>query len=257
MISAQTVKTCINFECLSQSKAVTSFVEADLFVLNYFNVSRTAGVAQHVCTHCLDETLDRYGRYCAALNVGQPIAMLDVPQRSEQVVVVDSSDEEENNNSIDNKDRCSQHQPLCPAAVLALIESELEQAMRHTFDRIDLDKQIAWSMQAIEQRIGRNEVACDEISAELLALGSQANRLYRSLYGTVRPNVVRLAPLDLNADGPKYGPTNPPRGPLEYPAVIANGEYFSNRNSIVDRWKPCTVLNVLDATSEVSVFRVV
>lgn len=140
-------KECINFNCKSNKKTVT-FCEAPIWALNYFNVPHKVNRGQFVCQKCFDVSVNDYERMCVALVNQQPLLMLQqLPGRPEVVEIVDS--EEEDNDGSSNNTYVDCTKPLS-LDTLTMLEDHLEDVLKETFDRINIEQQMGWTHQILK-----------------------------------------------------------------------------------------------------------
>lgn len=136
---------CINFDCKSNKKAVT-FYNAPIWALNHFNVPHKVNRGQFVCQNCFDISVNDYERMCIALVNQQPLLMVQLPRRPEVVEIIDS-EEEDNGGSSNKYADCTK--PLS-MDTLTVLEEHLEDVLKETFDRINVEQQMEWTNQILK-----------------------------------------------------------------------------------------------------------
>lgn len=137
-----TAHECINSHCLSIGETGT-FCLAPLWALNYFNVARRFDRSQFICQNCFDASISDYERMCGALVNQQPLLLQQLPVRPEVVEIADSEEE-------DNGDGIVECEKPLSSATLSLLEDQLDVVMKETIDRLNMEKQVAWTNQILE-----------------------------------------------------------------------------------------------------------
>lgn len=237
-------KECINCECPKQS---AHYLLADLSVLNHFKIPRKPNRSQYVCQSCMNDAIDKYSELCGILNAHQPLLLEPIPKQPVLVEIIDSSDDEENNDY--QSDNSVSRDELVPADVLKLIETDFEDSLARTLQRVNIDQQMSWTTSILRQNVEHNRIRSGDISAELLALQKLADGMAKRLYQTTGCVLKELPAFDLNTNEPVqiYGPDNPPEGALVYPEVTINQPYYAVRQKLMSAWMTCKVIEITDS----------
>ncbi|XP_055641040.1 histone-lysine N-methyltransferase eggless [Toxorhynchites rutilus septentrionalis] len=178
---------CVNPECKKDCKETAP---APAFVLNFFGVPKKSK-RQRVCMVCYDDVLLKYSNLCGMIMDQQPLLFCELPQKNELVEISDSSEEEE-----DEEIKKEVEKPL-EADIISLVESELNDILTDTFEKINLNQQIDWTEQIMTQRIAYNTKLSNEINNELSELQRKVDRIHLQLYSKSRPRYQDLPPCNI------------------------------------------------------------
>ncbi|XP_058815373.1 histone-lysine N-methyltransferase eggless [Topomyia yanbarensis] len=177
---------CVNPECKKQSKETAP---APGFVLSFFGVSKKCK-RQRVCVVCYDNVVLKYSEMCGTIVDQQPLLFCTMPQKNELVEISDSSEEEDD----DTKQESGK---ALPSDLISLVETELEDILASTFEKINLSQQIDWTEQIMKQKIAYNTKLSDEINNELNELQRKVDRIHLNLYSKSRPKYHDLPPCNI------------------------------------------------------------
>ncbi|XP_062706947.1 histone-lysine N-methyltransferase eggless [Aedes albopictus] len=178
---------CINAEC---KKNTRESAPAPPFVLNFFGIPKKTK-KQRVCLSCYDEVVEKYSILGAAVLDQQPLLFCEMPRKNELVEISDSSEEEE-----DADVKLEAEKPL-PADIIALVESELNDIVSSTFEKINISQQVDWTEQIMKQKIAYNTKLSDEINNELNELQRKVDKIHLKLYSKSRPRYQDLPPINI------------------------------------------------------------
>lgn len=239
-------RECINFDC--KSKKPVTYCKAPLWALNYFNVPRKVNRGQFICHDCFHVSVNDYERMCGVLVNQQPLLLEKLPIRPEVVEILDSDDEDNAGSSgkyVDDSMSLS-------LDTLTLLEEQLENTMKKTFNKINIENQLQWTNQILEHKLVKNEEMADRMDSEIKSLQKLADTMYEQLYKTTNFIIEELPPLDLNENKHlhMYGPNYPPADPVVYPPVNTHSLYYAVRAKLLTSWIPCKVTELPDASSE-------
>lgn len=238
-------RECINFDC--KSKKTVTFCKAPLWALNHFNVPRKVNRGQFICQNCFDVSVNDYERMSAVLTNHQPLLLEKLPIRPDVVEILDS--EEEDNGGSGSSKYIDDTKSLS-LDTLTLLEDHFEDVLRETFKKINFEQQVAWTDQILRHKMERNESLATDIDLEIKSLQKQADSMYERLYKNSNFVIEELPPFDLNENKQlhMYGPTYPPFGDVDYPAIDTNSLYYAARTSLLSTWIPCKVTERVDAS---------
>ncbi|XP_021701076.1 titin homolog isoform X2 [Aedes aegypti] len=178
---------CINAECKKDTRETAP---APAFVLNFFGIPKKTK-KQRICLSCYDEVVQKYSVLGGAVLDQQPLLFCEMPRKNELVEISDSSEEEE-----DADVKLEAEKPL-PADIIALVESELNDIVSSTFEKINISQQIDWTEQIMKQKIAYNTKLSDEINNELNELQRKVDRIHLKLYSKSRPRYQDLPPINI------------------------------------------------------------
>ncbi|XP_055545071.1 histone-lysine N-methyltransferase eggless [Wyeomyia smithii] len=177
---------CVNPDC---AKVSTETAPAPGFVLNFYNLPKKSK-KQRVCLVCYDQVVEKYSEMCESLVDQQPLLFCKMPQKNELVEISDSSEEEEDDSQQETG------KPLS-SDIISLVETELQDILTSTFEKINLSKQIEWTEQIMKQKIAYNSRLSDEINNELNELQRKVDRIHLNLYSKSRPRYHDLPPCNI------------------------------------------------------------
>lgn len=178
---------CINMECKKESRETTP---APGFILNFFGIPKKTK-KQRICVNCYDEVVEKYSVLGGAVLDQQPLLFCEMPQKNELVEISDSSEEEE-----DEDVKQESEKPLS-SDIISLVESELNDILTSTFEKININQQIDWTEQIMKQKIAYNSKLSDEINNELNELQRKVDRIHLQLYSKSRPRYQDLPPCNI------------------------------------------------------------
>lgn len=239
-------RECINFDC--KSKKSVAFYKAPIWALNHFNVPRKVNRGQFICQNCFDASVNDYERMCAALVNQQPLLLEQLPIRPEVVEILDS--EEEDNGGSGSGGKYVDDTKSLSLDTLTLLEDHFEDVLKETFNRVNIERQVAWTNQILQNKMEKNESIADELDVEIKSLQKLADSMYDRLYKNSNFVIEELPPFDLNVNKQlhMYGPTYPPSGELVYPPIDMNSLYYAVRARLLTTWIPCKVTERVEAS---------
>ncbi|XP_058451302.1 histone-lysine N-methyltransferase eggless [Malaya genurostris] len=177
---------CVNPECKKQTKETAP---APGFVLSFYGVPKKCK-RQRVCVTCYDNVVLKYSEMCETIVDHQPLLFCDMPQKNELVEISDSSEEEDD-------DIKQESGKSLPAELISLVETELEDILASTLEKINLSQQVDWTEQIMKQKIAYNTKLSDEINNELNELQRKVDRIHLNLYSKTRPKYHDLPPCNI------------------------------------------------------------
>ncbi|XP_055858852.1 histone-lysine N-methyltransferase eggless isoform X2 [Episyrphus balteatus] len=237
-------KECVNYECKRGTK---NFYRATVFALNYFKISKKRTKTQFVCEDCYDRALGSYEELCKTLKQKQPLLHGTTFKTQEFVEIIDSSDEEE---SDAGGDKIKDENTL-PKESIEMLEAELEGAIRKVMHNVDIQKQLSWTKQILQQRLTNLQEDSDFVSDQLRALQRKADHMHNSLYQCPKIKLRQLTPLDLNS-GRMYNPESdnasnmPPPGEIVRTPICVNEQYYAVKTKAIASWVPCKVIEEVE-----------
>uniref|UniRef100_A0A336KDJ6 CSON004398 protein n=1 Tax=Culicoides sonorensis TaxID=179676 RepID=A0A336KDJ6_CULSO len=241
---------CINPQC---DKTSNDFIRARKFIINHFRQNgEKLNKKQFVCSPCYDIAIEKYRSYSQALLNQQPLLKMEMPHREEVVELLsdgeDSDKEENSDEEIISKD------------VQDLLSNELEDVIAKTLAKVNIDKQISWSLQIIKTRTNNNQAMLDENEADIVALERKANLMYRRLYGVNEVQYHNVPTLEIlsTSDGQFYKEKYqlPSIGPVVRPQINLSSIYFAVKQRLLSTWCQCKVIDVIEVEPNSHHFRV-
>lgn len=228
-------KECINSECTRKS---TLFSDAPEFAVNYYHLTKRMRY-MHICEECFQKVLDSYGMLCAAIEDKQPL-FAHSTFKQPSVEILDSSDDE------DHPPTKKRPKQTFDTNTLTLIENELDDIIKGTFNRIDIKQQMDWNRQIIDKRIQFNKDNSEQLGKEMADLKKLANTIYYDTYRN-RSNFIEHRPsLDLNTglQTQLYHDTYPPVGEVDFPEWKPNRLCYSFRRKQTGAWMASKVVKI-------------
>ncbi|XP_055917021.1 histone-lysine N-methyltransferase eggless [Eupeodes corollae] len=240
-------KECVNYEC---KRATKNFYRATVFSLNYFKVSKKRTKTQFVCEDCYERSLSSYEELCSTLKMKQPLLHGTTFKCQEFVEIIDSSDEEESDSATD-KVKVSDENTL-PKDSIEMLEAELEGAIRKVMHNVDIQKQLSWTKQILQQRLTNLQEDSDFVTEQLRSLQRKADQMHNSLYQCPKIKLRQLTPLDLNS-GRMYNPESdnsgsqiPLPGDIIRNPICVNESYYAVKTKAIASWVPCKVIEEVE-----------
>lgn len=239
------VKECLNFDCSRKSQ---EFFVAPEFVISHFHVMNKRKLI-YVCDECFDITIAKYGELGGALEDKQPLYLEDIPRRPECVDLLDSSDEEEEENVKENGKSEDGDESTSKAAMssesLKMIESELENVIASTLERINISEQMEWNRQILNHKFDHQMTASMSILDDLKQLQRTADRIYKDTYRGLNCYVEEISAYDAEKRAAFHisNADYPPVGPFEHEKELdLMNMYYTVRKSLVSMWTPCRIV---------------
>lgn len=231
-------KECLNIDCVRKSDI---FHDAPEFIINHFHLNKRQKM-MYICEHCYDAVTESYEILCAALQDKQPLFLKNI-KYTDLVEIIDSSDEEDEDEPKNNGDG-----EAFDTDTLALIENELETAIKETLNKVDINQQMDWNRQILTAKIDDNEKNCTEMMNEMKILQNRIDRMYTETYSFRHIFVEEVQSLDLQTLKPTEicNETYPPAGDIKHPEIQYNTLYYTFRNKLISRWIPCKVTNKME-----------
>lgn len=239
-------KECINYEC---KKTTKNYYRATGFSLSYFKVTKKRSKTQFVCEDCYDQALESYENLCKTLKLKQPLIYGTTLQSQEFVEIIDSSDEEEVDTAADK----TKDENTLPKETIEMLQAELEGTIRKVMQNVDIQNQLSWTKQVLQQRLTNLQEDSDFVTEQLRSLQKQADQMHNSLYQCPKIKLRQLTPLDLNS-GRMYNPDGdsssskfsssqiPPSGEVFRPTICVNEHYYAVKTKAIASWVPCKVI---------------
>lgn len=240
------VKECLNIECSHKSR---DYFEAPEFVISHFHVTKKRKTI-YVCDECFEGAIAKYGELCGALEYKQPLYMEDIPKRTEFVEILDSSDEEDSaEGSLEkgkNEDECaSTPTSTFKSEALAMIECELENVITASLQRININQQMDWNRQILDQKLNRQMNASLAILDDLKQLQRTADQIYKDTYKGINCFVEEISSYDSDTHAPFQlsDATYPPSGEFQHEKELdTTTMYYTLRKNLISAWTPCCFL---------------
>lgn len=245
-VSQPKEKECLNIECTHNSR---NFYEAPEFVISHFQVTKKNKTI-YVCDECFESAITKYGELCGALVDREPLYMQDILQRPAFVEILDSSDEEET----EKNEEATPTITFTPDS-LAMLETELENVIAASLQRINIDEQMEWNRQILDQKLNNQMTASLAILEDLKQLQRTADRIYKDTYKGTNCFVEEISSIDLDTNKPFQlaDVSYPPAGAFKHEKDLNTRTiYYSVRRSLITAWTPCRFLEkiVTDAKEE-------
>ncbi|KAH8413877.1 hypothetical protein KR222_011270, partial [Zaprionus bogoriensis] len=235
-------KDCLNCNC---KKLHAQYVRASLAALNYYKVPRKQHKVQYICLGCYDSAMDVYEEYAGQLMAKQPLMLREFKQDHADFVALDSSDEEEEDEEPEKAE--------FSANDLALIENELEDAIKTVMDKVGLDDQMSWCKTILQTKSQRIEREIELANEELSKLQQMADKMHFALYNQCQVVHKHMPPLDLYQHMSDYVSNSlqqvPPAGEIERPAIQLNETYYAVKNKAIASWVSVKVIEFTDSTT--------
>lgn len=271
---------CINPECKHETKEMAP---AANFVLNFLGLPKKAK-KQRICVACFDGIKEKYEEFAGPIVAKHPLLFCEMPRKNELVEISDSSEEDE-----DVVTKKETEKPL-PEDIVALIDTELNDILTSTFDKINLSQQIDWAEQIMKQKIAYNTKISDEINNELNELQRKVDRIHLQLYSKSRPKYQDLPPCNIFHEVDLLGkahvttqsqspatPINRQYSPQKQlgqasstastpsqqqpvaaatkedfvrPAVIVGQFYFAVKHKLLSNWAECQVVEAVNVADK-------
>ncbi|XP_053694529.1 histone-lysine N-methyltransferase eggless [Sabethes cyaneus] len=254
---------CVNPDC---AKSSTETAPAPSFVLNFYNIPKKSK-KQRVCLVCYDQVVEKYAEMSNSLVDQQPLLFCKMPQKNELVEISDSSEEEEENVQEESG------KPLS-SDIISLVETELQDILTSTFEKINLSQQIEWTEQIMKQKIAYNAKLSDEINNELNELQRKVDRIHLNLYSKSRPKYHDLPPCNIYHEvdlmnrnqqtkvqtsqnqlpQPQKAPVPLPVAPkteeFARPSVVIGQFYFAVKHKLLSNWAECQVVETVSVSDK-------
>uniref|UniRef100_A0A8D8GAT4 Histone-lysine N-methyltransferase eggless n=2 Tax=Culex pipiens TaxID=7175 RepID=A0A8D8GAT4_CULPI len=269
---------CINPECKHETKEMAP---AANFVLNFLGLPKKAK-KQRICVTCFDGIKEKYEEFAGPIVAQHPLLFCEMPRKNELVEISDSSEEEE------DADTKSETEKPLPEDIVALIDTELNDILTSTFEKINLEQQIEWTEQIMKQKIAYNTKISDEINNELNELQRKVDRIHLQLYSKSRPKYQDLPPCNIfhevdllgkahvtTQSQPAATPINRQYSPQKQhqsstastqqapaataaaakeefvrPAVIVGQFYFAVKHKLLSNWAECQVVEAVNVADK-------
>lgn len=218
---------CINPKC---ERSANDFVRARKFIVNHFRQNgEKLSKKQFVCSPCYDLAVEKYRGYSERLLAQKPLLQMEMPMREEVVELLSDGEESDNEDSSEEE--------RVPKETLDLLNNELETIIAETLQKVNISKQMGWTMQIIKARTENNQKMLDENHADLLALEQKANAMYRKLYAVNEVQYHNLPTLEINStnDGRLYKEKYhlPVSGPVIRPQINLSSIYFAVKQRLL------------------------
>lgn len=218
---------CINPKC---GRASNDFMRALKFVINHFRQNgEKLNKKQYVCSLCYDLAVEKYREYSEALIVQKPLLHMEMPKKEEVVELLSDGEESNDENNSDDE-------PLSKETI-NLLNDELEATIADILEKVNISKQMSWTMQIISARTENNQKMIEENHADLLELEQKANAMYRKLYSVNEVQYYNLPTLEINStnDGHVYREKYqlPISGPVVRPPINLSSIYFAVKQRLL------------------------
>lgn len=244
------VKECLNIECSHKSQ---DFFEAPEFVISHFHITKKRKMI-YVCDECFESAIAKYGELGGALEDKQPLYLEEIPRRPELVEILDSSDEEDSVEDSQKKRKSddangSTQTSTLPSDALALIENELENVIAASLERININEQMKWNRQILDQKFTHQLKMSQSILNELKQLQRTADRIYKDTYKGLNCFVEEISSYDSETHSPFHmsDANYPPSGEFQHEKELDPMKlYYTIRKNLISAWTPCRFLEKAD-----------
>lgn len=244
------VKECLNHECSRESD---DFFEAPEFVLSHFHITKKARTI-YVCDVCFENAIAKFGELCGVLEDKQPLFLENIPQRPEFVEILSSSDEDDDADDSAEKGKtgdanATAANTVFTADTLAMIENELENVIAASLERVNINEQMEWNRQILNQKINRQMAESLTILEDLKQLQRTADRIYQETYKGLNCFTEEISSLDMDTQKPYQmsDATYPPSGPFVHETDLNTAAlYYTARKSLISAWTPCRFIEKVE-----------
>ncbi|XP_035794441.1 histone-lysine N-methyltransferase eggless-like [Anopheles albimanus] len=225
---------CCNLECSSTSR---EYVEAPLFAINFYDVSKKKNKAPLLCTDCFGAVIREYENYCTMI-VNQTPVVRNNPTKKEVVEIIDSDDEDKDKMGLLKHDN---ETPL-PQDIIALVESELEDVIKETFDKYKIQEQMTQSFDYIKQMIAKNEECSKYLEPTFKQMSKRSDEQLFAIYGARKLEIKQLPELIINDHNSDMHRREP---------ITQSQVYYAYGDKLFAKWRECRVIDKVKRNNEI------
>ncbi|XP_050083357.1 histone-lysine N-methyltransferase eggless [Anopheles aquasalis] len=226
---------CCNLECSSTCR---EYVEAPLFAINFYDVSKKKKKVPLLCTDCFGAVISEYENYCSMIVNQTPVVRND--RTKKEVVEIIDSDDDEDKEKIDLQ-KCQNETPL-HQDIIALVESELEDVIKETFDKYKIHEQVEESFDYIKKIIAKNEECSKYLEPAMKQMSKKADEHLFAIYAARKIERKHLPELiiddDLNSDIHRREP------------ITQSHVYYASGDKLFAKWNECRIIDKVKRNNE-------
>ncbi|XP_049538184.1 histone-lysine N-methyltransferase eggless [Anopheles darlingi] len=226
---------CCNPECSSKCR---EYVEAPLFAINFYDVSKKKKKVPLLCTDCFGAVIREYENYCSMI-VNQTPVVRHNPTKKEVVEIIDSDDEDKDKiDLLKFENEIPLHQDI-----IALVEAELEDVIKETFDKYKIQEQVEESFDYIKQIIAKNEDCSKFLEPTFKQISKRADEHLFAIYAARKLEIKQLPELiignDPNSDMHRREP------------ITQSHVYYAAGDKLFAKWNECRVIDKVKRNNEI------